>query len=126
MQEDLHTAIDLINKSIHSINSNNNVVTPKLAQPIMYKRNGQWRCRYGNLPDRVHANNKLNINWINTMNTVMDKNMAKAFSTSISSDSDRESDVESCDSDESDDRDESSDSYDSDDSDTSTKRSWLY
>ena len=69
----------------------------------MYKRKGQWRYRYGKLKDGVHANVKLNKVWIKTMDTVINKNMARSSSDSPSSDS--------------------NDDYDSDASD---KRSWLY
>ena len=93
MQENLETTIELLNKTIHSINSSNKVVTPKLAQPIMYKRKGQWRFRYGKLTDGVHANAKINKAWINIMDEVLDKNLNK--STKVEENNDTDTDGES-------------------------------
>ena len=53
MQDTIEEATLAIITTIHSINSSNKVITPKLAQEIIYKRHGHLRTRYGKLPDGV-------------------------------------------------------------------------
>ena len=76
MQSVLEEAITLINTSILSINSKNQVATPKICQPIMYFRKGHLRCRYGKLPDGVHPIPKVNTTWTQTLKTVITRNRA--------------------------------------------------
>lgn len=103
MQDRLIEAIIKINQTIHSINSKNNVITPKLGQAILYKRRGTWRKRYGKLVDGVHPNNKIKAKWVMTMDEVMAKNEHKYNSPvtpnppiliEIDSDSDTDSEAE--------------------------------
>jgi len=74
MQTTLEEAIEKINSSILSINSKNHVATPKIAQPIMYLRNGHRRCRYGKLPDGVHPNENIKTEWKKIMTQVLKTN----------------------------------------------------
>ena len=77
-QERLHTAIATINQIIHLVNSQNEVVTPKLAQLVTYKRRGHWRYRYGRLYDGTHATPKLNKKWAKILDKIIAKNISKA------------------------------------------------
>ena len=113
MQDNLHKAVQELNRSIHILNSSNGVVTPKLAQHIMYTRRGHWRYRYGKLVDGVHGTKKTNEAWTKIMTDVMDKN---ARVTSIPAPMVEEVDQPISD-DSGDDSDESNDS---------DKRSWIY
>ena len=74
MQQIIEEAISLINTTILSINSKNKVATPKIAQPIMYLRNGHCRCRYGKLLDGVHPNENIQAEWKNTVEKILTKN----------------------------------------------------
>ena len=76
MQSLLEEAITLINTLILSINSKNQVATPKICQPIMYFRKGHLRCRYGKLPDGAHPIPIVNTTWTQTPKTVIARNRA--------------------------------------------------
>ena len=60
MQDRLHTTINLINQRIQEINSENNVITPRISKEVAFKRKGNWRYRYGQLCDGTHGTEKLN------------------------------------------------------------------
>lgn len=80
MQDNLEQALILINKKIHSINSENAVITPKLSKEIFYKRKGVWRARYGKLTDGVHPNDKLAKTWSQIVKDIMRQNEQKFYS----------------------------------------------
>ena len=46
--------------------------TPRLAKSVMYHRKGQLRCRYGRLVDGVHPNHNLQLEWVDTLDRVLD------------------------------------------------------
>ena len=74
MQENLITTIDRINNQIFAIYSKENVITPNLAELIVYKRQSALRVRYGKLKDGVHVNSKVKNAWITILTNIMAKN----------------------------------------------------
>ena len=74
MQDTIEEATLTINTTIHSINSSNKVITPKLAQEIIYYRHGHLLTIYGKLPDGVHPNKKVLSSWTQTMKTIINRN----------------------------------------------------
>ena len=63
MQQLLNRSIDEINRYIHTVNTNNDMVTPFLADTIMTKSNTQQRIHYTRLSDGVHASEDLREKW---------------------------------------------------------------
>ena len=74
MQAKHEEVILKVNQSIHLLNRANNMNTPRLANPVIYRRKGQVRCRYGKLVDGVHPNRNLQKEWVDTLDKVIDLN----------------------------------------------------
>ena len=101
MQEKLLDSTKLINSFILHENSLNQAATPKLAQPIFYKRGSSWRFKPGKFTDGVHTESKVDDTLLKLFTKVLDRNINSFIPES--------------------------DTYISDsDSDASCKRSWLY
>ena len=70
-----HEAVILkVNQAIHLLNRANMMNTPRLANPVIYRRKGQVRCRYGKLVDGVHPNRNLQKEWVDILDKVLDLN----------------------------------------------------
>ena len=77
MQENQLETITHINRYILHLNSINQVVTPKIAKPVFYKRGSAWRFRFGKLSDGVHPKDKLRDIWVKIVEEVLEKNNKK-------------------------------------------------
>ena len=108
MQEKHESVILKINQEIHLLNKSYNMHTPRLAKSVMYHRKGQLRCRYGRLVDGVHPNHNLQLEWVDTLDRVLDLNRSSPNQLPPPEPVKSQPDDEE---------------YDSD---SSTKRSWLY
>ena len=108
MQEKHESVILRINQEIHLLNKSYNMHTPRLAKSVMYHRKGQLRCRYGRLVDGVHPNHNLQLEWVDTLDRVLDLNRSSPNQLPPPEPVKSQPDDEE---------------YDSD---SSTKRSWLY
>ena len=53
---------------------NRRCLSPRLANPVIYRRKDQVRCRYGKLVDGVHPNRNLQKEWVDILDKVLDLN----------------------------------------------------
>ena len=74
MQAKHETVILKVNQAIHLLNRANMMNIPRLANPVIYRRKGQVRCRYGKLVDGVHLNRNLQKEWVDILDKVLDLN----------------------------------------------------